>query len=37
MAVTCQVSYTLPVVTVVSDSSSVFQSSFNDLPGGTVF
>ena len=37
MAVTCQVSYTFPVLTVVSDPSCVSQSSFVDLPGGTVF
>jgi hypothetical protein len=37
MAVTCQVSYTLPVLTIVSGRPSVSRSSFLDRSGGTMF
>jgi hypothetical protein len=37
MAVTCQVSYTLPVLTIVNGLASVSQSSFIDRSGGTMF
>ncbi len=37
MAVTCQVSYTLRVLTIVSGLPSVCRSSFIDRSGGTMF
>ena len=37
MAVTCQVSYTLPVLTIVNGLPSVSRSSFIDRSGGTMF
>src|SRR5437667_9071309 len=37
MGVTCQVSYPLPVLTIVSGLPSVSRSSFLDRSGGTMF
>ena len=37
MAVTCQVTHTRPVITVVSDRAFRFSALFIDLSGGTVF
>ena len=36
MAVTCQVTHTLPVITIVSDRAFRFSALFIDLSGGTV-